>query len=105
METLIDVKLEPFEQTWKDWFIVDEPKEKIKLTIFADKSRTFYVDSRFNRFKFTGIMKSPDLSQYIVCYMVKRSHLKVQTTRGYISILDVNSNDRLFQAIILIKGD
>jgi len=104
METLTDVKLEPFEQTWKDWFIVDEPKEKIKLTVFVDKPRTFYVDSRFNRFKLTGMMKTPNLVQYQICYMFKRDHLKVQTARGYISIINVNSDDRLFQVIIMIKG-
>ena len=56
---LKDVKLEPFENNWKDWFIVDEPKEKISLSIFLDKVRHFYVDSRFQKFKFTGtIIKS-----------------------------------------------
>jgi len=105
MEPLSDVKLEPFEQTWKDWFIVDEPKKKIKLTVFADKARTFYVDPRFNRFKFTGIMKNPELAQYIVCYMVMRDHLKVKTTHGYISILNAGSVVSLFQAILIIKGE
>jgi len=105
MKPLSDVKVEPFEQTWKDWFIVDEPKEKMKLTIFVDKPRVFYVDPRFNRFRFTGMMmKTPNLSQYTVCYMFKRDHLKVQTAYGYISIIDANSNDSLFQVIIMIKG-
>ncbi len=104
METLTNVKLEPFEQTWKDWFIVDEPKERMKLTIYADKTRIFYIDPRFNRFRFTGIMKSPNLSEYIVCYMFKRDKLKVQTVRGYTSIMNSIFNDILFQAII-IKGE
>lgn len=37
---------------WKD--IVDEPKEKISLSIFLDKTRHFYIDPRFKKFKFTG---------------------------------------------------
>lgn len=103
METLTDVKLEPFEQTWKDWFIVDEPKERMKLTVYADKTRVFYVDPRFNRFRFTGMMmEAPNLSQYTVPYMFTRNKLKVQTACGYISVLDINSYDRFFQ-VILIK--
>jgi len=104
MEPLTDVKVEPFEQNWKDWFIVDEPKDKIKLTVFADKTRIFYVDPRFNRFRFTGTMKSSTLSQYQICYMFKKDHLKVQTSRGYVSIMDIDSNYRLFQVIMLFKG-
>ncbi len=51
---LSDVKIEPFEDNWKDWFIVDEPGEKIELTIFFDKTYHFYVNPKFQRFKFTG---------------------------------------------------
>ena len=65
---LKDAKVEPFEDNWRDWFIVDEPKEKIILSVFVDKTRHFFVDSRFQKFKFTGTIIEDDTFCSQLCY-------------------------------------
>jgi hypothetical protein len=105
METLTDVKVEPFEQNWKDWFIVDEPKQKMSLSVFLDQTRHFYVDPRFNRFKLTGIMKKPALAQYKIYYKFKDNQNKIHSTHGYTCLLeDIGSIYMLFK-VFIIKGE
>ncbi len=57
---LSEVKVEPFEDNWKDWFIIDEPEEKISLSVFLDKTYHFYVNPNIQRFKFTGTIIDED---------------------------------------------
>lgn len=64
-----EIKIEPFEDSWRDWFIIDEPKEKIKISIILDETRHFYVDSRFRQYKMTALISDVDLNVYRLYYM------------------------------------
>ena len=57
---LKDVRIEAAENNWKDWFITDEPEDKLKISIFLDDgpARQFYIDPRFQRFRITGIVNN-----------------------------------------------
>jgi len=102
MEQLTEVKVEPFENNWKDWFVGDH-EEKIKLTLFLDKTRKFYVNSVFKVFRVTSIIDTPCESVYDIYYIFDEPNPELKSTRGFTCAIDVDgniSNDRIFKAIL-----
>jgi len=69
MLNLENIIIEADDNTWKDWFIVDEPKEKLKVAIMLDHQETFYVDPRFKNFKVTAISKTIIASCFRIWYI------------------------------------
>lgn len=100
MLNLENVLIEACEDNWKDWFIADEAKEKIQVLIYLNSGKQFNVDSRFQRFKITGI------SNYIIepCFLIwyifyeGNNKCKIQRVHGHSRIID--SNSKLIQFFI-----
>ena len=98
-----ELKAEPCEGTWKDWFIIDEPKERIEVSIFlnSDHVQKLYVDLRFQAFKVTGIVDNTCLPQFRVCYLFDEGNPRqLNATYGYARIANYNRNIKIAEFII-----
>ncbi len=63
------VKIEPAEETWKDWFIIDEPKKKVKVSLLGSDTRELFIDARFKKFRISGITKDKVDAQFMMYYI------------------------------------
>ena len=79
------VSIKPFEDSWKDWFIIDTPKEKVKVTLLFDTTpHIFYVDSRFEKFKVTALSNKQLLPCFIAYYLFSEGESRqIQSIRVY----------------------
>jgi hypothetical protein len=84
-----NVKIESAENNWKDWFIADELEDKLKLSIFLDDNpaREFYIDSRFRRFRVSGVVNNNNVydSFFKVYYLIYEGYpMEIRSTFGYV---------------------
>jgi len=103
MLDLKELKAEACEGTWKDWFIVDEPEETLEVSIFLDANRVrkLNVDSRFQKFKVTGIVDDTCLPQFRVCYLFRDGDpMQLQATHGYRRIVNYDRKVTIAEFII-----
>lgn len=100
-----EMKIEPFEDSWRDWFIIDEPQEKIKLSILLDETRHFYVDPRFQSYKMTALIDDVVLSVYEVYYMFKMDLYNMQSVHAYVKLFKNSYTSKKYLECILIKGE
>ena len=98
-----EMKIEPFEDSWRDWFIIDEPKEKIKLSIILDRTRHFYVDPRFQNYKMTCLIDDAALNVYNVYYMFKMNRYFLKSVRAYIQHFGNSYPSKKFLECILTR--
>lgn len=89
MLDLENVLIEPYENNWKDWFIVDEIEENLKVYIYLCNGKIFYVDPRFQNFKVTGISKrSLELSIEVWYLFYEGNGSMLQRVRGHTRVID-----------------
>ncbi len=98
---LSEVKVEPFEDNWKDWFIVDDPEEKISLSVFLDKTYHFYVNLNIQRFKFTGTII--DAYKYCSKLYYKFNDQKSQVIKNSIFYSMVVDKDKTIGECIITR--
>jgi hypothetical protein len=100
-----EVKIEPFEDSWRDWFIIDEPQERMNLSIFLDGTRHFYIDPRFQSYKMTALIDYASLNVYKFYYMFKTDHSRIQSMHAYVKHFDNNYVSKKYLECILTRGE
>lgn len=98
-----EMKIEPFEDSWRDWFIIDEPQEKIKLSVILDETRYFHIDSRFRSYKMTALIDDASLNIYNVYYMFRTNHYNLQSVRAYVKCFENSYTSKKYLECILTR--
>jgi len=100
-----EMKVEPFEDSWRDWFIIDEPKKRTSLSIFLDGTRHFYIDPRFQSYKMTALIDDTSLNVYNIYYMFEMNLQRHQSAYAYVKRFDNSYTSKKFLECILTRGE
>lgn len=98
-----ELKVEPYEETWRDWFIIDETYEALEVAIISDTDhiQRLNTNPRFQRFKVTGIVNGICLPQFIVWYLFREGEpMQLQSTNGFTRIADYDKDVTTVEFII-----
>jgi hypothetical protein len=97
------VEIEPFDGNWKSWFIIEEPEEKLKVSIFylnGNGPLHVKVDPRFQKFK-VSILSDKEVDPQIVVYYLfhepKNGIMNICSTYGVSRFFSHDSKNRLIE--------